>query len=131
MHIDVRLNPGMTVEAVRSAIRESICRGLKGSGLEIEFDALFEGVDPLAPGTLDRLVRFCEEETGLERGAVCFGTEGPFLQGLGMETVIMGPGSIDQANQPDEFLELSSASRAVDLVGKLIQRFCRDPAEER
>ena len=42
MHIDVRLNPGMTVEAVRSAIRESICRGLKGSGLEIEFDALFD-----------------------------------------------------------------------------------------
>ncbi len=131
MHIDVRLNPGMTVETVRSAIRESIRGGLKGSGLQIDFEALFEGVDPLAPGSLDRLVRFCEQETGQERGAVCFGTEGPFLQGLGMETVIMGPGSIDQAHQPDEFLELSSASKAVDLVGRLIQRFCRDAEEER
>ncbi|KPK60510.1 MAG: acetylornithine deacetylase [Gammaproteobacteria bacterium SG8_31] len=130
MHIDVRLNPGMTVDSVRSVIRERIRRELRGSGLDVDFDALFEGVNPLAPGAMDELVRVCEAETGLERGAVCFGTEGPFLQGLGMETVIMGPGSIDQAHQPDEYLELASAVEAVDLVGRLIHRFCAEPAEE-
>lgn len=130
MHIDVRLNPGMTAEGVRSAIRETVSERLEGSGMEVEFRALFEGVDPLGAAGHERLVSACEEESGHGRGAVCFGTEGPFLQSMGMETVIMGPGSIDQAHQPDEFVELSSATRAVDLVRRLIHRFCADPSAE-
>lgn len=130
MHVDVRLNPGMTVQSVRSEMRERIRRRLEGSGMQVDFDALFEGVDPLAPGQIDELVRACESESGHLRGAVCFGTEGPFLQALGMETVIMGPGSIDQAHQPDEYLELASAAKAVDVVGRLIDRFCRQSPEE-
>ena len=45
----------------------------------------------------------CREQRA---GTVAFSTEGPFLQALGMETVIFGPGSIDQAHQPDEYLAL-------------------------
>jgi len=130
MHIDVRLNPGMTVAGVRSAIRRAVSERLEGSGLEVECQALFEGVDPLGAAGHEHLVGICETETGQRRGAVCFGTEGPFLQALGMETVIMGPGSIDQAHQPDEYLDLNSAERAVDLLSRLIHRFCADPAAE-
>jgi acetylornithine deacetylase len=124
MHIDVRLNPGMTVASCRSAIRERIRERLAGSGLEVRFDALFEGVDPMTCDHRGQLVETCETETGHDRGAVCFGTEGPFLQALGLETVILGPGSIDQAHQPDEFLDLASAEQAVDLVGRLIDKYC-------
>jgi acetylornithine deacetylase len=130
MHIDVRLNPGMTVDGVRSAIRDAVSQRLEGSGMEVEFQALFEGVDPLGAAGHERLVSACEMESGHRRGAVCFGTEGPFLQSMGMETVIMGPGSIDQAHQPDEFLELESATTAVDLVRRLIHRCCANPSAE-
>ena len=124
MHIDVRLNPGMTVATCRTAIRDRVRERLAGSGLEVRFAALFEGVDPMTCDHREDLVATCEAETGHDRGAVCFGTEGPFLQELGLETVILGPGSIDQAHQPDEFLDLASAEQAVDLVGRLIDKFC-------
>lgn len=130
MHIDVRLNPGMTVDGVRSAIRDAVSQRLEGSGMEVEFQALFEGVDPLGAAGHEQLVSVCETESGHRRGAVCFGTEGPFLQSMGMETVIMGPGSIDQAHQPDEFLELDSATTAVALLRRLIHRFCANPSGE-
>lgn len=130
MHIDVRLNPGMTADGVRSAIREAVSQRLEGSGMEAEFQALFDGVDPLGTAGHEELVSTCEKESGHRRGAVCFGTEGPFLQSMGMETVIMGPGSIDQAHQPDEFLDLNSATTAVDLVRRLIHRFCANPSGE-
>ena len=42
--------------------------------------------------------------TGHSAKAVAFATEAPFLQQLGMDTIVMGPGSIDQAHQPDEFM---------------------------
>jgi acetylornithine deacetylase len=36
--------------------------------------------------------------------AVAFGTEGGIFQGHGLPVVVCGPGSIDQAHQPDEFI---------------------------
>jgi acetylornithine deacetylase len=126
MHIDVRLNPGMTTKTVREAIREKVTRRLAGSGLDVDIRPLFEGVNPLVADDRHELVQACESITGHDRGAVCFGTEGPFLQALGIETVIMGPGSIDQAHQPDEYLDLAGATAAVALVGEMIHRFCMD-----
>ena len=48
----------------------------------------------------------------------------PLLQTLGLETLVMGPGSIDQAHQPDEYLELSQLQPTVDILKGLIKRFC-------
>jgi acetylornithine deacetylase len=57
------------------------------------------------------IVRATEELTGAPAGAVSFGTEGPYLNALGMETVILGPGSVECAHQPNEFLALATISR--------------------
>ncbi|WP_373507638.1 M20/M25/M40 family metallo-hydrolase, partial [Thiocapsa sp.] len=56
--------------------------------------------------------------------AVNFGTEAPFLNQLGMETIVLGPGDIAQAHQPDEYLELDRIRPTLDLLRALIQRFC-------
>ena len=55
---------------------------------------------------------------------MAFGTEGPFLQQLGMDTVILGPGSIDQAHQPDEFMDMNQIQPGIQIIKQLIQRFC-------
>jgi len=70
------------------------------------------------------IVRTAEALTGQEAGAVAFATEGPFLTQLGMETLILGPGDIAQAHQPDEFLRLERIAPTLDLLRALIRRFC-------
>lgn len=51
--------------------------------------------------------------------AVPYATEaGQFQQG-GVPTVVCGPGSIDQAHQPDEFIEISQLETAVDFMRRL------------
>jgi acetylornithine deacetylase len=55
---------------------------------------------------------------------VAFATEAPFMQQLNMQTVILGPGSIDQAHQPDEYIALNQLEPAVKIVRQLIERFC-------
>jgi acetylornithine deacetylase len=122
LHVDVRLNPGMTVRGTRALIHERVRARLAGSGLQVEFLTLFEGVDPLR-GQDGPLLHACEAATGA-RKSVCFCTEGPYLQSLGMETVIMGPGSIDQAHQPNEYLSLAQAQTCARVLDGLIHHFC-------
>ena len=55
---------------------------------------------------------------------MAFGTEAPFLQSLGMETVIFGPGSIDQAHQPNEYLDLNQLPTARETLEKVIRHYC-------
>ena len=74
------------------------------------------------------MVRVTEELTGAPAGAVGFGTEGPYLTALGMETVILGPGGVDCAHQPDEYLALAMIEPTLDPLRKLIGRFCVKPA---
>ncbi len=128
LDVDLRLVPGMTTASARQGLRTGITRMLEGSGFELEFVALFEGVDPLAPHGEHALADACEHVAGHACGAVNFGTEGPLFQQLDMEVVICGPGEIAVAHQPDESIELAQAARAVDMVEALVRRFCGAPA---
>jgi acetylornithine deacetylase len=73
------------------------------------------------------IVRAAERLTGQTAGAVAFATEAPYLTASGMETVILGPGNIDQAHQPDEFVALEHLQPTVDLLTRLIEEFCVAP----
>jgi acetylornithine deacetylase len=61
--------------------------------------------------------------TGLnETQAVGYGTEAPFYQELGFPTVIIGPGSIDQAHQPNEYVELAQLDACLNFLTSLAER---------
>lgn len=124
LDIDLRLVPGMTTASARAGLRGAVAAALAGSGFMVEFRALFEGVDPLAPGRERKLAEACEHAAGHACAAVNFGTEGPFFQELGMEVVICGPGDIAVAHQPDESIALADVHRAVALVAQLAGTFC-------
>ncbi|WP_108260048.1 acetylornithine deacetylase [Mangrovicoccus ximenensis] len=52
-------------------------------------------------------------------GVVPFGTEAGLFQGLGIDAVICGPGSIDQAHKADEYVSLEQLQLCLDLLGRL------------
>ncbi len=124
LDIDLRMLPGMHVDDLRNELRTRVTACLSGSDLVTDFDTLFDGVDPLETPRDTELVRIAESLTGAESTAVVFGTEGPFLRKMGMEVVILGPGSINQAHQPDEYLALDNIAPAVEILRALIQHFC-------
>lgn len=124
LDMDLRMLPGMTAAEMRSRLRARVERTLAQSTLTGTFEILFEGVDPLETPADSDLVRAVEELTGSESSGVAYATEAPFLRRLGMDVVILGPGSIDQAHQPDEFLRLDGLGTAVATLRKLITRFC-------
>jgi acetylornithine deacetylase len=58
---------------------------------------------------------------GVTDTKVAFGTEGGlFANRLGVPVVICGPGSIDQAHKPDEFVSCEQLERCDDMLGRLV-----------
>lgn len=58
-----------------------------------------------------------------ERIKVGFGTEGGlFSRMLGIPTVVCGPGSIDQAHKPDEFIDVEQMRRCDAMMDALLER---------
>lgn len=52
---------------------------------------------------------------------VPYATEAGRFQGAGIPTVVCGPGSIDQAHQPDEFIALDELARGEAFMRRLIE----------
>ena len=127
VHFDIRPLPGMDLDELRGEIDRRIGERLAGSGLAFERIPLFEGIPAMDTPAESAIVRAAEDLTGHSAGAVAFGTEGPYLNGLGMQTVIMGPGSIDQAHQPDEYLALDQVEPARRIIRSLVERLCLTP----
>lgn len=50
---------------------------------------------------------------------VPFGTEAGIFQEYGMSAVVCGPGSIEQAHKPDEFVSLDQLQQCVDMLHRL------------
>jgi acetylornithine deacetylase len=52
---------------------------------------------------------------------VSYAAEAGQFQGAGFSTVICGPGSIDQAHQPDEYVDVAQMARGAQFMGRLVE----------
>jgi acetylornithine deacetylase len=77
---------------------------------------------PLAPephGVAETFARRLAGDNGPTR-AVSFAAEAGQFQQAGFSTVICGPGSIDQAHQPNEYVEVSQIERGAGFMRRLV-----------
>ncbi len=78
------------------------------------------GVPPLEPQADNAAEALLRRLSGTNSTiAVSFGTEGGLFQEAGFATVVCGPGSIDQAHQPNEFIEIAQVEACAALLRKL------------
>jgi acetylornithine deacetylase len=124
LHFDIRPLPGMNIEELRGLLLSRLQKLMQEHQIALTFTRLFPGVPAFEQAAESELVRTVERLSGREAQAVAFATEAPFLQELGHETLVFGPGSIDQAHQPDEFIALDQVQRGVAQIQQLIAHFC-------
>lgn len=124
LHFDLRMTPAAENTAIRSEISARLADLARQHKLEIDLRSLIENVAPFEQDANSELVKLAETLTGHSAEAVAFATEAPFLQQLGMETIVMGPGSIDRAHQPDEYLELEQIEPCIALLQQFIRHYC-------
>ncbi|UCB53871.1 MAG: acetylornithine deacetylase [Thiotrichales bacterium] len=124
LQIDIRPLPGMKLSDLRFELEQRLQASLAGSGISYRTEALFDGVPAIETAADSKLVKAVEKLTGKSSEAVAFSTEAPFYNGMGLETVVLGPGHISQAHQPDEFLAMDQIRPTIQLIQDIVRRFC-------
>ena len=124
LHFDLRLLPGMSNQAVRGEIAATIQEVASARNVSISMRSLINGVEAFAEREDAELIQAARQITGYGAETTAFATEAPYLQQLGLETVVLGPGNIAQAHQPDEYLALDTLQPCISALRQLIQRFC-------
>lgn len=124
LEFDIRLLPGMEITQLREEIRQRVLSVAERFRVEATIKPLFPGLPAFHTAADNELVRVAERLTGHDASSVAFGTEGPLLQQLGMDTIILGPGDIDQAHQPDEYLPMDRIRPCIEVLRSLIRHYC-------
>jgi acetylornithine deacetylase len=124
LHIDLRPLPGMDLQELREELHRKVLDALTGTGIKTRFESLFDGVPAMETPASAPIIQLTEKLTGHTSEAVAFATEAPYLSQLGMETVVMGPGDIDQAHQPDEYLALNRLKPTINILQQVVNTVC-------
>ena len=94
----------------------------KDAGFEIALMSQIPAMDNSPETAVVALVQGLSGQN--ETGKVSYGTEGSQFQAAGIPTVICGPGSIEQAHKPNEFVSLEQIGQSEMFLRGLLDKMC-------
>jgi acetylornithine deacetylase len=124
-HFDLRCPPGFEPEAIVApflAVAEAMDKALKAraaeAGVRVVRHSNVPSFAPEADGAAEAFARRLAGDNGPPR-VVSYAAEAGQYQRAGFSTVLCGPGSILQAHQPDEYVEVSQMERGAAFMRRL------------
>ena len=122
LDVGFRLLPGMEkdpmVARVRGAVETAVGRD------DVHFELVNESPPMLVEGNAE-IFKACCAEVGQEgEHSIAFTTDGGWFARSGMECVIFGPGAIEVAHRPNEFISIAELNAADTALTSLIRTFC-------
>jgi len=123
---ETRLLPGADTNEVLDRFNR-FARGLEPemqavaaeSGIRTDRTNAVPGLKPEQDSPAEHLALHLAEANGSE--AVSYCTEAGLFQEIGIPTIICGPGSIEDAHKPDEFIAISEMEKCATFMKRLVQ----------
>ena len=116
-------NPELIVEAMQTFIEREVLPDLQEFAPEASVETTpIAQVPPLIPDPEAKAERWVRGLSGVREGGsgeVSFATEAGSFQRAGISSVVCGPGSIDQAHQPNEFIDPAELERCEAMVDEV------------
>lgn len=122
--IDIRFLPTMSYETLKSDIEEIAAGVADSRGLGLATQTFGDGMPAMDTAEASEIAQYLTHITGKKTSSAAFGTEAPYFNAMQTETIVIGPGSINQAHQPDEFLPVAQIDPTIHMLENLIDRFC-------
>ena len=123
--VDMRVLPDESPDRWREIYMEQVANVVAdmktiNADTDIEVDTTFwvPGLRPEEDGEAERIVRQITGDNG--EHVVSYGTEAGQFQERGYSAVICGPGSIAQAHQPNEFIEIAQFNAGAAFLQKMV-----------
>lgn len=117
--------PGMPVDGIQSQVeayvREELLPRMRSeyaeARIDIEAGASAPALEASEEAAITQLVRALTADQ--DKRKVAYGTEAGLFHNAGIPTVVCGPGSIEQAHKPNEFVELAQLDACERFLRKL------------
>ena len=118
-------DPEIVVEKARRYAADVLLPQMRANGhqaasVEVTTDSCYPGLTPDEHSPALRLVRQLTGQTDYQ--VVSFGADSGHWQQGGIPAVLLGPGSIQQAHKPDEFITADQLSCCLEFLDKLRAR---------
>ena len=125
--LDMRLAKGQTPESMLKEMQSRLESGGLSDRVQVE---MIHGKPPVLTPVDSKIVTIAqgavEKVTGVTQslGTATYGTDCSILQPtVGILNVICGPGSIEQAHQPNEYITLDELYKSVDIYTEIAKHF--------
>jgi acetylornithine deacetylase len=125
VQLGIRLLPGMPADEVTGRVREAVTAALPGEAYELA--ALGESPAMMLDEHAALVRELCALVGQQGTESVAFATDAGWLQRVGMRCAVFGPGSIEVAHRPNEWLPIAEFERAGALLDDIVRRRCAAP----
>jgi acetylornithine deacetylase len=119
-------DPAALFEEVKRFAEEKLLPEMRrvdpNSGFAWEVLSVMPGLNVAAESAPARLALALTELRDI--GKVSYGTEASLFQQGGMPAVVCGPGSIEQAHRPNEYVSLDQLAQCEAFLRRLMHRVC-------
>ena len=117
--------PGMSPESIQAQVEQYVQddllprmrREFEQAEIDISTGASAPALEASEQAAITQLVRALTADQAMRK--VAYGTEAGLFQNVGIPTVVCGPGHIEQAHKPDEFVEVSQLQACENFMRKL------------
>nr|WP_277753978.1 acetylornithine deacetylase [Rosenbergiella epipactidis] len=123
LHMDIRPLPGLSLPDLHDLLAQALAPISEQWPGRLTITDLHPPIPGYECPVHHPMVALIEKVLGTETEIVNYCTEAPFIQQL-CPTLVLGPGSIEQAHQPDEYLDTKFIEPTDQLLKKLIHHFC-------
>lgn len=123
LHMDIRPLPGLTLGDLDGLLTEALAPVSARWPGRLTVAALHPPIPGYECPADHHLVAVVEKLLGVKTDVVNYCTEAPFIQQL-CPTLVLGPGSIKQAHQPDEYIDTAFIKPTRDLISQVVRHFC-------
>jgi len=122
IQLGIRLLPAMSVEGVMNRVRDTVIPAAAGATFTLEYSG--ESPAMILNEDADIYRQMCSVVGQRESRSVMFATDAGWLQRMGLECVLFGPGNIEDAHRPNEFVSVAELGRAGEVLDRIIRRRC-------
>ena len=124
LNFDMRVVPELNDDQALTMIDEALAPVFAKYPNRLSLDLMYPTAPAFACRDEQNILDLAEQLTGQKFQSANYATEAPFINQLGCDTIILGPGSIDQAHQPDEYISLDYVDPTVHILQQMINKVC-------
>ncbi|MDC0535630.1 acetylornithine deacetylase [Francisellaceae bacterium] len=120
--VSIRPIPGVNIDELIKSLTDRIYHISLQSSVTIDIIAKVPSLSTGQGTELEKQIG-CHAKAK-HSSAVAYATDGAHLQLMGMKPIIFGPGSINQAHKPNEFIDANELVNFVPTIQKIVKEMC-------